>query len=877
MPYNEPYTFNEKDKITRERFHTYRNAIAFLRNKLSGGVTGILKISTTDGPVEEAVPDTDYATPSLVSTSIANAISGLGSDATKAPINNPTFTGTVTAPVISGNVLNVFNVKSSPYNAVGNGVATDTTAIQNAITAAGVNGGIVYFPTGVYLTGPLTVPSNVTLYGSMATVKMAAGAGTLITATDTTNVKIEGLILDGGSTTSYVLADVAGTRNGILFTGTQVDQTNIVTNCVVKGFDNIGIRLDSQGVMSTDHRYSSVSNVYISHCYIGIYLPDRSEYHVLTGLSIDECHTGILNASANNRVGDSSIRYCVYGARILGTVGGVVSVNTAHTTWTGTSFNHCSNYALYIEDQASGFGFVGCNFEVSTEIRVINSIGVRFNGCGFAGTKLNISTGSGHVISGNVFRSTGGDITLDTVGASIISSNSFLTGFVGTFLLIAGGEHLFTNNYSDGAITISNAANTDSLSIFNNTFGPNATGLTHDSLNMSRSKVGNQAAQLTLSQIGLTSPNLSSVYFNLKPGTFGFLGMYGNAHGGLQIGGVTAAGQNAGAPLFFNAIHGGTAPSVTAIHMASWKHDGTTGRAALAAAEKVFELYNGATNLLSILGSGIATFASTVRGNTATGITTSSAVVGVASGAGTGIYGDSSTGNGLHGVSAAGVAVRASTTSGVGVYGQSTSNNALEGASVTGRGIYAQQYASPNSGAIGANTLHLSRTSTPAANNNVTGDLIYGNDAAVVSGTGTRTGNLLRLQKDGINKAVIDLDGNATLYGILSSKQSSNTVQALTYAATVAWNMNSGSIATLVLTDNAAMGAPTNIVAGTRYILRITQDATGSRTLTWNAVYKFPGAIAPVLSSTASAVDIVEFIAVDSTNLLLVNFIPDVR
>lgn len=44
----------------------------------------------------------------------------------------------------------VYNVKTSPFNARGNGTTDDTAAIQAAITAAGA-GGMVYLPTGSYL------------------------------------------------------------------------------------------------------------------------------------------------------------------------------------------------------------------------------------------------------------------------------------------------------------------------------------------------------------------------------------------------------------------------------------------------------------------------------------------------------------------------------------------------------------------------------------------------------------------------------------------------------------------------------------------------------------------------------------------------------
>lgn len=44
-----------------------------------------------------------------------------------------------------------YNVKASPYNAVGDGVADDTAAIQNAINdAQSAGGGVVFFPKGSY-------------------------------------------------------------------------------------------------------------------------------------------------------------------------------------------------------------------------------------------------------------------------------------------------------------------------------------------------------------------------------------------------------------------------------------------------------------------------------------------------------------------------------------------------------------------------------------------------------------------------------------------------------------------------------------------------------------------------------------------------------
>lgn len=59
------------------------------------------------------------------------------------------------------------------YSAVGDGATDNTLAIQSAINAAGASGGKVTIPSGTFLSGPLTMKSNVTLeLASGATLRM---------------------------------------------------------------------------------------------------------------------------------------------------------------------------------------------------------------------------------------------------------------------------------------------------------------------------------------------------------------------------------------------------------------------------------------------------------------------------------------------------------------------------------------------------------------------------------------------------------------------------------------------------------------------------------------------------------------------------------
>jgi hypothetical protein len=60
--------------------------------------------------------------------------------------------------------LGLFNVKN--YDAKGDGTTDDTTAIQAAIDAAHVEGGVVWLPAGTYMSGQLTLYGNVSMIGA---------------------------------------------------------------------------------------------------------------------------------------------------------------------------------------------------------------------------------------------------------------------------------------------------------------------------------------------------------------------------------------------------------------------------------------------------------------------------------------------------------------------------------------------------------------------------------------------------------------------------------------------------------------------------------------------------------------------------------------
>jgi hypothetical protein len=82
-----------------------------------------------------------------------------------------------------------------------------------------------------------------------------------------------------------------------------------------------------------------------------------------------------------------------------------------------------------------------------------------------------------------------------------------------------------------------------------------------------------------------------------------------------------------------------------------------------------------------------------------------------------------------------------------------------------------------------------------------------------------------------------------------------NPEATLTDGATVSWNALTQPVAKVTLGDNRTMAAPSGGVTGQFIALLVIQDGTGSRTLTWNAVYEFKDDTAPTLTATASKGD----------------------
>ena len=94
---------------------------------------------------------------------------------------------------------------------------------------------------------------------------------------------------------------------------------------------------------------------------------------------------------------------------------------------------------------------------------------------------------------------------------------------------------------------------------------------------------------------------------------------------------------------------------------------------------------------------------------------------------------------------------------------------------------------------------------------------------------------------------------------LITSAKLNYAESTLTDQATVTWDASTQDVCKLTLGGNRTLAAPTNNTTGQFISILVIQDGTGSRTLTWNAVFEFAADTAPTLTTTASKGDVFVF------------------
>ena len=94
---------------------------------------------------------------------------------------------------------------------------------------------------------------------------------------------------------------------------------------------------------------------------------------------------------------------------------------------------------------------------------------------------------------------------------------------------------------------------------------------------------------------------------------------------------------------------------------------------------------------------------------------------------------------------------------------------------------------------------------------------------------------------------------------LITSAKLNYSESTLTDQATITWDASTQDVCKLTLGGNRTLNAPTNPTTGQFISLLVIQDGTGSRTLSFNAIYEFKDDTAPTLTTTASKGDVFVF------------------
>ena len=95
----------------------------------------------------------------------------------------------------------------------------------------------------------------------------------------------------------------------------------------------------------------------------------------------------------------------------------------------------------------------------------------------------------------------------------------------------------------------------------------------------------------------------------------------------------------------------------------------------------------------------------------------------------------------------------------------------------------------------------------------------------------------------------------------------SNSIDTLTDGATITPDLSTNTNFTVTLGGNRTMENPSNMAVGQSGSIFIVQDGTGSRTLSWGSYWDFINGTAPTLTTTASAVDRIDYIVRTATSI----------
>lgn len=345
------------------------------------------------------------------------------------------------------------------WGAVGDGVATDTTAIQSAVTACPTRG-VVYF-SGIYLiAATITLKSDIQLLGSAgATIKLkdASHAGLdsttgMLSGSTVSNVTVENLTIDGnkanntsGNTSkgSGLYFDVGINivvdgvrikdcpRDGLTFKGATTQDVRI-SNCFISGSGIAGMNGGENLLLNAGANITVTNNVFTGALLRGIDV-EVSGGSTLVDVTISNCI-----CKSNDRgisVNGATIQNILITGCLLksNTKEGLLLSSGSHVTVSGCQIISNSTNGVTLSGTTNDLVITGCKIESNTtdgisgtasrgliSSNLIQSNGAQGIDVDATGTELSIT---GNTIRNNTTVGVTCRIARGNVSGNIVSDN----------------------------------------------------------------------------------------------------------------------------------------------------------------------------------------------------------------------------------------------------------------------------------------------------------------------------------------------------------------------------------------------------------------------------------------------------------------------
>lgn len=398
-------------------------------------------------------------------------------------LNEEAVTELVNAAVAASSLDGV-SVKASPYNATGDWVTDDTSAIQSCLNAGNTN---VLIPAGNFLVTTLYVTNRgVRISGipGQSFLRQKTNTGGTVLVVTNTDCVLDGIWVDGNrGTTSYknptyyypISSSVFGTNteasrtnHGLVFNG---QGKGLLRDVTVTGFSGYGMDVTGDTNILARLNYASLERVTVTNCWMGLRLraTNATEYINIKDSQFYLNWIGVGLGSANIDWSGGFVRDANVG--IWANPG---SNGRMHTRASFT-INHCA-VPLYVQD-SGGLHVNGAQILGDTQVFITNSTACIFSGNFFelgAGVREVLNAGQVNFWFDNVFSANSGRTWLVGDGSTtgLLSTNSVWvknyqvgTGFVTPFAYqsVTNAYGMNSNRVSIGTNLLSSAGNGDIL------------------------------------------------------------------------------------------------------------------------------------------------------------------------------------------------------------------------------------------------------------------------------------------------------------------------------------------------------------------------------------------------------------------------------